>query len=171
MKRTVTALYETRAQAEQVQAALVAAHLGADVDIRDESDTAGDGKSEHRGFGAWLNHLLGDHHDRPVYIEGVRRGHFMLSAKVTELQETRAAEILDAETPLDLDNAQTIWRAEGWAPVDASSAPISTTAPGKNLNDKAAASQPATSTPPASAPTASWVGVRVYSFDENLLNR
>jgi hypothetical protein len=161
MKRTVTALYETRAQAERVRDALVAAHLGDDVDIRDEfgasGDKAEDGASEHHDFGTWLGHLLGNHHDKHVYIEGVRRGHFMLSAKVDELSETRAAEILDAATPLDLETAQTTWRADGWAPGDTAGNPISAVAPGKDLNDKA----------PTALPEAKWVGVRVYTVEES----
>jgi hypothetical protein len=114
MTRTVTALYETRAQAEQVKAALVAAHLGDHVDIREESDTAAAGDAEPRDFKTWLSDLLGGHNDKHVYIEGVRRGHFMLSAKVDDLNETRAAEILDSAAPVNLESAQTTWRAEGW---------------------------------------------------------
>jgi hypothetical protein len=166
MKRTVTALYETRAQAERVKDALVAANLGDDVQIRDDTDKADDAAPEHRDFGTWLSHLLGDHHDHHIYAEGVRRGHFMLSAKVDELSETRAAEILDAETPLDLENAQTTWRAEGWGPVAASGEPISAAAPGKDLNGEAPSSQPADP-----ARSATWVGVRTYAFEENFIDR
>jgi len=157
MKRTVTALYETRAQADRVRDALVAANLGDDVDIRDESGKQQDAKSEHRDFGSWLSHLMGGHEDKHVYVEGVRRGHFMLSAKVDELSETRAAEILDAAAPINLDSAQAAWRAEGWTPGYAAGAPISAVAPGKDLNSKAPISQPA----------AKWVGVRVYRVDED----
>lgn len=156
MKRTVTALYETRAQADQVKAALVAANLGDDVDIRDESDKAESG-SKHHDLGTWLHGLLGGHDDRHVYIEGVRRGHCMLSAKVDELNETRAAEILDASAPVDLERAQNTWRAEGWAPGDTAGGPISTAAPGKDLNSRA----------PMSPSTGKHAGVRVYSTGEN----
>jgi hypothetical protein len=158
MNRTVTALYETRAQAERVQAALVAAHLGDHVDIREETYTAGGAAPEHRDFKTWLGDLLGGHHDSHVYIEGVRRGHFMLSAKVDELNETRAAEILDAAAPINLESAENTWRAEGWAPSDTPSDSISAVAPGKDLNSKA---------PVGPGRTAKWAGVRIYSVDES----
>jgi len=115
MNRTVTALYETQTQAEQARDALAAAHLGEHVTIHDRS-AAGD----HRDFGEWLSGLFGKHEDRHVYGEGLRRGHFLLSAKVDDLNEIRAAEILDAAQPVDLSAAEKAWRGEGWTPaVDA----------------------------------------------------
>ena len=161
MKRTVTALYETRAQAEQVQAALVAAHLGDDVDIREDSETAKEGEPQHRDFKTWLSDLMGGHHDQHVYIEGVRRGHFMLSAKVDELSETRAAEILDAAAPVDLESAQTNWRAEGWT------SPAETVDRGVTPERASGAFVSGALTP---QPPAKWVGVRVYSTDESPLD-
>ena len=153
MKRTVTALYETRAQAEQVQAALVAAHLGDNVEIREDTDTARSGESGHRDFKTWLSDLMGGHDDRHVYIEGVRRGHFMLSAKVDELSETRAAEILDSAAPVDLESAQTTWRAEGWT------SPTETAERGFTPERASGESVSGAPTPP---PRATWNGVRVY---------
>jgi hypothetical protein len=161
MKRTVTALYETRAQAEQVQAALVSAHLGDHVDIREESGPTEDGKSDHHDFKSWLSGLLGNHDDRHVYIEGVRRGHFMLSAKVDELNETRAAELLDAAAPVNLESAQNTWRAEGWTPT--------TVTVDRGVTPERAAGDftGETLTP---GPRAKWVGVRVYSTEESALD-
>jgi hypothetical protein len=156
MKRTVTALYETRAQAEQVREALVAAHLGDDVDIREETGSPQDGKSKRHDFKSWLSGLLGNHDDRHVYIEGVRRGHFMLSAKVDELSETRAAEILDTAAPVDLESAQNTWRAEGWTPTpETVDHGVSPERAGGDFGGAA-------STP---EPRAKWVGVRVYSTE------
>jgi hypothetical protein len=117
MNRTVTALYETRAQAEQVRNALQAVHLGDHVDIRDLSAADESGVKGHHAFAAWLNDLFGGHHDRHLYGEGIRRGNFLLAAKVDDLDETRAAEILDAEAPVDLNRANDTWRGEGWNPL------------------------------------------------------
>jgi len=111
MHRTVTALYDTKAQAERARDALVAAKLGDHVTIRDRDDAG-----EHRNFGEWLSHLFGHHEDKHVYGEGVRRGHVLLSAKVDDLNEIRAAEILDALEPVDLPAAEKAWRSEGWTP-------------------------------------------------------
>jgi hypothetical protein len=117
MNRTVTALYSTRAQAEQARDALKAAHLGDHVDIHDQSGSDAGGAHGHGGFLEKLRGLFGGHEDRHVYGEGLRRGHFLLTAKVDDLNEIRAAEILDATEPVDLDQARETWRGEAGAPL------------------------------------------------------
>jgi hypothetical protein len=112
MKRTLTAFYRTRAEAQKVSDALAEASLGADVEIIDQ--TARAEHAEHHGFSEWLGGLFGGHDDKHAYEEGLRRGHFLLTAKVDDLKETRAAEILYAAGPLDLQDAQRAWRADGW---------------------------------------------------------
>ncbi len=113
MKRTVTALYETEAQAERVRDALKAAGLGEHVDIHNAQADEARGQG---GLGGWLSGLFGGHHDSHLYAEGLRRGHVLLTAKVDELNETRAAEILDAEPSVDLAASEAKWREEGWSP-------------------------------------------------------
>jgi hypothetical protein len=113
MHRTVTALYDTMAKAETARAALRAAHLGDDVDIRDQGRA---GPLDSHGFDNWLKGLFGGHADGHAYAEGLRRGHFLLAARVDDLNEIRAAAILDAAKPVDLTRAQIAWRAEGWSP-------------------------------------------------------
>jgi len=112
MKRTLTAFYRTRPEAEKVTDALAEANLGAEVEIIDQ--TARDEHAQHHGFSEWLGGLFGGHDDKHAYEEGLRRGHFLLTAKVDELKETRAAEILYAAGPLDLNESQAAWRADGW---------------------------------------------------------
>jgi len=112
MKRTITALYNTMAEARTASDALEHAHLGAEVKIVDQ--TAADAHPERRDFVEWLGGLFAGHEDKHAFEEGLRRGHFLLTAKVEELRETRAAEILGAANPLDLDEAQRTWRADGW---------------------------------------------------------
>jgi len=125
MKRTLTALYRTRAEAQKVSDALKGANLGADVQIVDQ--TAANAHPEHRDFVAWLGGLFDGHDDKHAYEEGLRRGHFLLTAKLDDLKETRAAEILYAAGPLDLEDAQRTWRAEGWeGPYAAAYAPSPT---------------------------------------------
>lgn len=112
MSRTITAFYETRAQAEKARDALKAAHLGRDVDILDQS--AADAHPTHPGFVEWLGGLFDGHSDKHVFGEGLRRGHFLVTAKVDDVYETRAAEVMEAANPLDLDDAQQAWTIEGW---------------------------------------------------------
>jgi hypothetical protein len=111
MKRTVTALYETREEAERARDALGAAHLGAEVDICDQADE--ECRRHHRGPLGWLSDLFGGHDDHHLYAEGLRRGHLLLIAKVEELNETRAAVIMEAAA-INLSAAETTWRSEGW---------------------------------------------------------
>jgi hypothetical protein len=115
MHRTVTALFQTQAQAEGARDALRAAHLGDNVDIREPTNEESTTK-EPDGLGRWLKNLFGGHPDHHVYGEGLRRGHFLLAAKVDELNEIRAATILDNAGPVDLHRAETNWRNEGWSP-------------------------------------------------------
>ena len=118
MKRTVTALYETRQEAEKARDALLAAHLsGPDqVEIRDQADD--DAKRHHRGLLGWLSDLFGGHHDHHLYAEGLRRGHVLLVAKVDDLNETRAGIIMEAAA-IDLTAVEKSWRDEGWTPETA----------------------------------------------------
>jgi hypothetical protein len=117
MKRTVTALYETRQEAERARNALLAANLckKEDAEIRDQTDD--DAKRHHHGLGGWLSDLFGGHHDHHLYTEGLRRGHILLIAKVDDLNETRAAELMD-DAAMDLVVAENTWRGEGWTPPE-----------------------------------------------------
>ena len=113
MKRTVTALYENEAQAGRVRDALKAAGLGDDVEVHDRDAHGARGEG---GLGGWLSDLFGGHHDSHLYAEGLRGGHVLLTTKVDDLNETRAAEIMDAEAPVDLVAAEKKWREDGWRP-------------------------------------------------------
>jgi len=112
MKRTVTALYDTLEDAERARAALQAQHLGGEVEIRDADHD--DAKGHHRGLGGWLSDVFGGHHDHHLYTEGLRRGHVLLTAKVDDLNETRAAAIMDAAA-MNLGAAEQKWGGDGWA--------------------------------------------------------
>jgi hypothetical protein len=141
MQRNVTALYETQAQAERVRDALKAANLAQHVEISDQSDH---GAKDHHGIGEWLRNLFGGHKDHHLYAEGLRRGHFLLTAKVDDLNETRAAEIMDTSEPVDLNLAEKSWRNDGWAP-SAVEAPV---------------------TPVAASEDVPGARVRIYGFDD-----
>jgi hypothetical protein len=130
MKRTITAFYKTRADAQTVSDALRDAKLGAEIEIVDQS--AADAHPQRQDFVEWLGGLFGGHEDWRAYEEGLRRGHFLLTAKVDETKETRAAEVLDAVNPIVLEDAQRSWRADGWEGPDAAAlapSPDSTHAP------------------------------------------
>ena len=101
MKRTVTALYETREEADRVATSLKAQGLGGEVQILDADHD--DAKKPGHGLKGWLSGVFAGHHDHHIYAEGLSRGHFLLLAKVDDLNETRAATIMDAAAAVDLD--------------------------------------------------------------------
>jgi hypothetical protein len=106
--RTITALYELPADANHAADALRAAGFDK-VEIHDQDD-----HKDGEGFMAKLKGMFHGHKDAHAYAEGVRRGHYLLTLKVTEQQEIRAAEVLEASNIVDIEHAQTTWRGEGW---------------------------------------------------------
>jgi hypothetical protein len=116
MKRTISALYETRADAERGMEALKQHGLATEANIHDvEGSDRGGPHGEHGVLGR-MHSLFGGHKDAHLYGEGLRRGHVLLTAKVDDSKETFAAEIMDAAQPVNLGNREEIWRAEGWKP-------------------------------------------------------
>ena len=113
MKRTVSALYETRADAERAVEALKQHGLAGDAVIHDLEGS--DRKGAH-GVHGRMHNLFGGHKDAHVYGEGLLRGHVLLTVKVDDSRETLAAEVMEAAQPLDLAHREQTWRAEGWKP-------------------------------------------------------
>ncbi len=121
MTRTIKVLYDTRADAELGREALKAAGLGDHVEILDKVSSDHTGEHVLEVLTDKLLALFGEKYEYEAYVEGLRRGHFLMIVKVGEFQETRAAEILDATRPgpINLDEAKTTWHAEGWRPAAA----------------------------------------------------
>jgi hypothetical protein len=116
MTKTIKVLYDTRADAELGREALKAAGLGDHVEILDKVSSDHTGEHLFEVLTDKLLALFGELHEYETYVEGLRRGHFLMIVKVGEFQETRAAEILDATAPgpINLSEAKTTWHAEGW---------------------------------------------------------
>jgi hypothetical protein len=116
MKRTVSALYESRADAERALEALRGHGLAEHAEIHDE-----EGSDSEAGHGAQgrLRHLFGGHKDHHTYAEGIRRGHILLTTRVEDTKETLAAELMDTAQPLDVAEHEAAWRGEGWTPAEA----------------------------------------------------
>ncbi len=165
MSRVITAFYQTRAQAEKARDALKAAHLSKDVDILDHS--AADANPPRPGFLEWLAEFFEGYGDKHVVGEGLRRGRFLLTAKVSEEQETRAAEVMEAANPLDLDDEQRSWRVDGWTQPEFVSTPTPT--PGADRDARAV--KPAEPSEEASGPSVTLIGVRLRSYRLNDLAR
>lgn len=60
------------------------------------------------------------------YIEGVRRGGTMVSARVDDAWVDRVQELMERHNPVDMQGVTSSWRERGWTGYDASTTPLST---------------------------------------------
>ena len=125
-KQTITAMFDTRAHADQAAAQLRQAGVPAsDVVVspenaRDElgvraSDMSTNAAPKKTGFWASLEDMFGGTEDHDTYIEGLRRGGTLLTAHVEDGHIDRAVDILEQHGSVDLDERETSWRSEGWS--------------------------------------------------------
>ena len=119
MSRTITALFDTREDAEAgaerlrqagVQPTHVNIHASDDHDVAGGHTTAGD-----QGLWAKLKHAFVPHEDRHAYEEGLRRGGVLLTADVDEDRTPDAVAALEDANSIDLDQRTQQWRDDGWA--------------------------------------------------------
>ncbi|RYC29079.1 DUF2382 domain-containing protein [Lichenibacterium minor] len=131
-KHTITAFYESRDYADSAANKLRTSGVAAtDVTVspdsaRDEYGMYGDdtaSATKKTGFWASLEDMFGGTDDHHTYAEGVRRGHVLLTAHVTDAQLDRAIAIVEEHGSIDLDEHEETWRSEGWtgAPATTSS--------------------------------------------------
>jgi uncharacterized protein (TIGR02271 family) len=90
--------------------------------IAQETGGTASGAAAGTGFVASLKSLFVPDDDRAGYSEAVRRGGFLLTAKVERTAAERAMDILEEHGAVDLDERQRTWRAEGWTGHQATSA-------------------------------------------------
>jgi uncharacterized protein (TIGR02271 family) len=124
MSRTVTALYDTRQEAEAARQRLSSAVDLECVKIIDQnSGSGGDGRS--------LGNLYLSNDDRHAYGEGLRRGGFLLCAEVESGEDhDRIVPLLEESASVDLEERQQSWQKEGWTPFSGQSESAGTTAGG-----------------------------------------
>jgi uncharacterized protein (TIGR02271 family) len=127
MTRTITALFDHRADAEAAEARLKAADIDADhIRIHDKSSTGYNetGHSTQVEPGLWSsikNAFLPDE-DRHTYEEGVRRGGVLLTVDVDEDHVDDAVRVLEEADTVDIDDRSQQWRSSGWAGSPAAAA-------------------------------------------------
>lgn len=115
MSRTVTALYDTKAEAESARQRLSSA---VDVNSARIIDKDSEGSDHSRA----LNGVHMSHEDRHAYHEGIRRGGYLLCAEVGGHEDAdKIVRILEESASVDLDERQESWRGEGWTPYAAGS--------------------------------------------------
>jgi hypothetical protein len=82
------------------------------------------------GIGAAAGGLIGaltesgvPEEDARYYAEGVRRGDVLVTVKTDDVHAERAAEILDHDGAVDIDQRVTGWRSRGWTGYDETAQP------------------------------------------------
>ena len=127
MSRHVTALYDTRAEADAARQRLSSAVSLDQVRIIDKDN--GGGSSGGSGSGG-LGSLYMPNEDRQAYGEGLRRGGFLLCAEVETGEDAdKIVRLLEESPGVDMEERQNSWRGEGWSPQAATGQGASTGAP------------------------------------------
>ena len=111
MSRTVTALYDTKAEAEAARD-----RLAAEVDVEGRAKIIDKNSiGDEQGSSSFHTVPL-TNEDRHAYGEGINRGGFMLCAEVDEDEDAdKIVAILEETSSVDLDDRQDSWRKEGWS--------------------------------------------------------
>ena len=117
-ERTVTAFFKDRAHAEKAKADVIQAGVPSAmvtiVEGRGATTTGTTTSTNNEGFWASLKDMFLPEEDRHAYAEGLSRGGYLLSAKISGAHYDRVLDILDADGAEDMDHAETQWRSEGW---------------------------------------------------------
>ena len=118
--RTITALFESRAEADRAVNELVQ-DLGLDRAnislVAQEATTATTTASTSQaepGFWSSLKEMFMPDEDRATYAEGVSRGGIMISVQAEEAHIEQVETVLERNGAVDLDEREAQWRQEGW---------------------------------------------------------
>jgi uncharacterized protein (TIGR02271 family) len=112
MSRTVTALYDSRAEAESAKQRLEGSVDANSVKIIDQNSHSDDSER-----GSWLSNMFGSHDDQHTYDEGLRRGAYLLCAQVdSDEDENRIVSLLEQTGSVDIDKRNSEYRSQGWQP-------------------------------------------------------
>ena len=118
MSRTITALFDTKADADAGAERLRQAGVDAgNVSVHDQSThkTAGaNSTGEDKGLWASIKNVFVPNEDRHTYEEGIRRGGFLLTADVDDDKTPAAVKALEDANTVDLDARSQEWRSDGW---------------------------------------------------------
>ena len=102
MTKTITAFFDTLAEAERAARDLATKVGGVRGEVYD-AKRSGD-----------LSRLSIPGEDVAAYDEGIRRGGAILHAQVPDHRFDAAADVLEADGAVDIDEREAAWRKEGW---------------------------------------------------------
>jgi len=130
--RTITAFFDSRTDADEAVEALVNAGVSRSqvkVVAGREGGTSGSSSSSYSsssssssysssnegGFWDSLKDLFLPDEDRHTYAEGLNRGGYLVTARVSDAHYETALDILDDEGTIDMNERESSWRSEGWS--------------------------------------------------------
>ncbi|NVI80810.1 hypothetical protein [Janthinobacterium sp. BJB401] len=120
MAHTLAAVFAVRDMAERARHDLITAGFsGASIRLHDAGSDDSDSLLD--SVKHFFTDLFGNHADRHIYAEAVRRGHVVLTLEgASDADIQRATDIVERYAPLDIDAHAEHWRAGGWqgAPQD-----------------------------------------------------
>jgi uncharacterized protein (TIGR02271 family) len=115
-------MFDSRSEAEAARERLTQSRIDADdVRIVDQSESGSSVTDSGEGQGLWsaIKSAFIPPEDSHTYEEGMRRGGYLLCARVDEDCADEAIRILDESDSVDLEERETSWRSEGWSPYQA----------------------------------------------------
>jgi uncharacterized protein (TIGR02271 family) len=122
--RTITAIYDSEAEARQARERLVNVGLD-DDDVRivsqqlSRSAVSSDASATaDKGMWESIKDFFVGEEDRSAYSEGLRRGGYLLTARVDDEHSDQAMVELEQTNAIDLDERSAQWRSEGWSDTD-----------------------------------------------------
>jgi hypothetical protein len=141
MSRTLTALFDTRADADAGRQRLLDARVDADnIKIHDRSSVGETGYSSREEPGLWasIKHAFLPDEDRHVYEEAVRRGGVLLTADIDGDDAGEAIRALEDAglNSVDIDERASVWKSQGWNQPAAGTAGSGSTG---SMNERAGA--------------------------------
>ena len=122
MNRTVTALFDTRADALKTVEELVRAGIPRSaIRITPETDvtpraakTSYDTTTDEKGFWSSLADLFMPEEDRYTYAEAMDRGSILVTVSTTDDLAERAEDVLEQHGTVNVSEREETWRKEGW---------------------------------------------------------
>lgn len=119
-RQTVTAFFESQAEADHARADLLAAGFAeGDVHVL-AGQAAREKTAPHRDVGLFRALLdifvFMPEDDKATYQEGLDRGGVAVAVHTDAAGYERAIDILDRDGAVNLDERETEWKAEGWSP-------------------------------------------------------
>lgn len=130
MQQTITAMFDTRSEAEAAinklgQAGVPRTNMRLSPESQSTYSSANrtsyDYQKDEGGFWASLKDLFLPEEDRYAYTEGMSRGGTMLIVSADEAQAAGILDVLESAGAVHLDEREAEWRKQGWSGYSATS--------------------------------------------------